>query len=251
MTNKKSISTETRETLEAACSALDYALDHAKALRRAEGKSSRVADALVQGLKATMSASSADATVGSLRGHVANSVTHLRASLKAMQDLKIDNAFLEPTLRATARSLALLYPLTQTEGPILLVPRKKRKSSRRKAPVVAGRAGKRPPVFEVAVGSETETNFFTGFEGDISSGGLFIATYDVHPIDTVLTVNAKLPGGRVVAEEATVRWVREYNEASPEVSPGMGVVFDDLSYDEHREIDYFMTKRDAIFYEAV
>jgi uncharacterized protein (TIGR02266 family) len=253
MTRIKSekISVETREVLEAAFSALEYALDRAGELVRTDNESVRVADTLIQGLKSVVLAGSRDATYGSLKGHVANSLAHLRSSLKMMQDLKAENEFLKPTVRATARALSLLYPLTQTDGPLLLVRRKKRKTSRRKPPVFASRNRRKLLHYEVRIGDETETNFFTGFEGDISSGGLFIATYDIHPIDTVLTVNALLPGGHVIAEEVKVKWVREYNEESCEMSPGMGVVFENLSLEEHCEIDEFISRRDAIFYEAV
>ncbi len=242
---------ETQEILEAACSALDYALDHAQSLRRGERQAAQVPDELIQGLRAAMAAQSGRDSQNALRGHVGNSLAHLRGALKAMQDLSSENEFLPPTMRATARALSLLYPLTQTEEPLLLVPRKKRAQSRRKPPFVSDRAAKRPPLFEVELGAETETNFFAGFEGDVSSGGLFIATYDIHPIGTPLTVKAKLPGGRILADEATVKWVREYNDSSPDIAPGMGVTFDGLDSGDHKNIAHYMTTREAIFYEAV
>ncbi|MCP4606757.1 MAG: TIGR02266 family protein [Proteobacteria bacterium] len=242
---------ETLETLEAACSALDFALDHAHLLMRTEPKASEVPTSLAQGLEAAITARLSDFSTDSFRGYVANAVAHLRASLKTMQDITSQNPNLYSTARANARALSLLYPLTQTEEPILLVARKKSKSSRRRPPFINRRNDKMPPLFEVEIGKETNTNFFAGFSQDISSGGLFIATYDIHPIGTKLTVKARLPSDRVLAGEAAVHWIREYNEASPDVAPGMGVIFAELDPDESQEINRFMTDREAIFYDAV
>jgi uncharacterized protein (TIGR02266 family) len=187
-----------------------------------------------------------------MRGKVANAVIVLRVALKRMQDLKTGGAPLAITLRSSARALSLLYPITQTCGSLLLVERKqeKRKTPSRKPRV--GRFGfKWPRLLEVKVGDDTDTNFFSGFSGDMESGGLFIATYDIHPIGTVVHVKAKLPNGHLVYEEATVKWVREYNEHCPEAAPGMGVVFENLSPPNKQEIEQFMVVRDSIFFEAV
>ena len=48
-----------------------------------------------------------------------------------------------------------------------------------------------------------------------------------------------------------ISWVREYNENNPDISPGMGVVFCNLSQEDSRRVDMYMAKNETIFYEAV
>jgi uncharacterized protein (TIGR02266 family) len=238
---------ETVEILDAAYSALDYALAGATSLK-ADGD--EVVESLIKSIEAVKAAWSNCGSPSSLMGQVANALRHLRASLKTMQEMNADEV-LAPTIRASARALALLYPLTQTEGPLLFVPRKSPGRTRRKLPVAGLRGNRRPLAFEVELGDGTDTNFFTGLEGGISSGGLFIATYDIHPIGTRLNVRVKMPSGRVMSEEAVVNWIREFNESAPDIAPGMGVVFTSISPKHNREIDLYLADRETIFYEAV
>ena len=78
------------------------------------------------------------------------------------------------------------------------------------------------------IGFHSETNFFAGFTGDLSDGGLFVATYDMLPVGTELTLSFVLPGGYPVTTRAKVRWTREARDDDPEFHPGMGVSFEDL-----------------------
>jgi uncharacterized protein (TIGR02266 family) len=243
---------ETQDTLDAACSAMNYALAYAKSVRTSVKNRRRVEQPLGRAVAEVAAVRSLDAPPAVVRGHVANAVTHLRAVLRAIQELDSGDEIVPTALRSTARALALLYPLTQTEEPILLVARKQKKGYSRRRPSLAhGGEEKRSQLFEVQVGRETATNFFAGFSGEIASGGLFIATYDIHPVGTRLTVSARIKGGDFLTETAEVNWVREYNETAPDVAPGMGVVFKDLGDQAREAIKRFMGVRDAIFYEAV
>jgi uncharacterized protein (TIGR02266 family) len=100
------------------------------------------------------------------------------------------------------------------------------------------------------VSFQSETNFFTGFSEDISTGGLFIATYDVEDIGEKLSLSFSLPGGCSIKTVGTVRWVREYNELAPETSPGMGIQFETLSPEECAAISTFVDQRSPLFYDA-
>ena len=241
---------DTLEILDAAYCALEYALNCATAIAQRRSCASEMTDSLAQSMESVKNAWSNHTSHNRLRGHVANALRYVRIALMAGQDMNDESDF-SSVIRASARALSLIFPLTQTEGPLLLVPRKKPGRTRRKLPVISGRRTRHPPVFEVVLGTDAETNFFAGFEGSISSGGLFIATYDIYPIGTLLNVRATLPGGHMLDEESTVSWIREYNENTPDISPGMGVVFNNISQEDSQKIDSYMAKHEAIFYEAV
>jgi uncharacterized protein (TIGR02266 family) len=100
---------------------------------------------------------------------------------------------------------------------------------------------------EAELGFQSETNFFNGFSEDLSDGGLFIATYNVLPIGSELTVTFGLPEGREITAEGRVAWVREPHG---DVSPGMGIRFTELGDDDHAAILRFIGERPPVFYDA-
>jgi len=95
---------------------------------------------------------------------------------------------------------------------------------------------------------DTDANFYTGLDREIASGGLFIATYDIRPPGTRVTVDVVLPSGKILQSEAKVVWVRHHDESAIDLHPGMGVAFDDLDAKAAREIEEFMARRDSLFY---
>jgi uncharacterized protein (TIGR02266 family) len=103
---------------------------------------------------------------------------------------------------------------------------------------------------KVNIGIQSNTNFFAGFTQDISSGGLFIATYDILSMGTPLNVNFSLPRGPVLSLDGTVCWIREYNETTPDIFPGMGIQFDHLTNEDEDAINQFIAKNPPIFYDA-
>jgi len=102
-------------------------------------------------------------------------------------------------------------------------------------------------VIHVEVGPGSENNFFTGFDQDISTGGLFIATYNILEAGTKLDVNVELPDSPPLLLRGTVRWIRE--DIQTDISPGMGVVFENLSREETDIINSHIRKNPPIFYE--
>lgn len=98
------------------------------------------------------------------------------------------------------------------------------------------------------IGFQSETNFFAGFTGDLSDGGLFVATYDILPVGTELTVSFVLPGGHHVTARAEVRWTREHRDDDPEFHPGMGVSFEDLDPTHVEAIRNYMARREPLFF---
>lgn len=109
----------------------------------------------------------------------------------------------------------------------------------RKAPRVA---------LDADIGFQSDTNFYTGFSEDLSDGGLFIATYNLLPVGAEVTINFTLPDGHLVVAKGHVTWVREFNEATPDVAPGIGVQFETLTETDMKSIRSFLRKRAPMFY---
>ncbi|MCG5053657.1 MAG: TIGR02266 family protein [Myxococcales bacterium] len=105
--------------------------------------------------------------------------------------------------------------------------------------------------FEVEVGFETETNFYTGLTQDISSGGLFVATHNLKPVGSKFMLQFKLPGASVAMElEVEVRWLRETSSLHRSDGPhGMGVRFVNLTNEQRSRIELFLKQRESLFYD--
>lgn len=71
-----------------------------------------------------------------------------------------------------------------------------------------------------------ESHLIAGLTQDISAGGVFVATYRILPLGTVVSLGLELPSGRVVVR-GTVRWRRDEVEDGDE-RPGLGIQFMDL-----------------------
>lgn len=238
---------EMQEILEAAGDTLCYAVARAATIPADDDPADEVRRSIKRALRCVEAASAATGSTVSVKGYAANALARLRSSLQLLQEMDYVDEKIRLTMRATARAISLIYPLTQSEGPLHLVPRKS--ASRRRRTVTSRRLSRPHPVFNVTVGGETR--FFTGFVGDIASGGLFIATYNIYPLATKITLSAELGRDRVIMGTARVAWVREHNPGIPEISPGMGVVFQNLTRAAENEINRYLLDHESLFYEAV
>ena len=218
-------------------------------------------------------------------GPIAQAMDSLRAALGQMQDACTARPELDIATAAIARSLAVLFPLLAAasapateEAPLPLVRRapagiteEPLPLTRRRAPIpppdgeplaltprprakpAPGRGSERRVAarreVEVEIGIQSDTNFYTGFSCDISSGGLFVATYDVPAIGTAVNVNFRLPGCPAMSLDGVVRWVRELNPNDPDMVPGMGVEFGALEPRQASAINAFLSVRQPIFFE--
>lgn len=93
-----------------------------------------------------------------------------------------------------------------------------------------------------------ETHFFAGLTLDISSGGLFIATYHLLPVGTALLLSfqlPQLPDGLRLSVRGEVRWVRCAGEGHER--PGMGVAFKELTEETLRAIAAFCVERPPLY----
>ena len=62
---------------------------------------------------------------------------------------------------------------------------------------------------EANLGATTQSNFYVGFSGEIAHGGVFLATYEILPKDTSVTMLVTLPGGLEFECDGYVRFVRD------------------------------------------
>jgi len=102
---------------------------------------------------------------------------------------------------------------------------------------------------ETVVTFESEDNFYTGFSADISEGGLFVATINVQPVGTEVELKFSLPNGYTTKLTGEVRWVREWNDDTPDISPGMGIQFQTVDEITQQHIRGFIERRESIFYD--
>lgn len=102
----------------------------------------------------------------------------------------------------------------------------------------------------VDVTLESESTFYNGFTENISAGGLFIATYDVRPIGGTLNLEFTIPGyDGPIQVQGEIRWIREYNDMTPDMIPGMGVRFINLSPEAGEAIERFTAVKEPLFYD--
>ena len=103
---------------------------------------------------------------------------------------------------------------------------------------------------ELQIDLKTESNFYVGFTENIGSGGVFVATYDMLPVDTDVLLTFTLPNREdAFLVPGRVRWTRPFDPlASDSVHPGLGVAFSDLPSEDSAAITYFIRKiRDPYF----
>jgi uncharacterized protein (TIGR02266 family) len=206
------------------------------------------------------------------------SVRHAMGSLSQtmalLQDVRAKHPGIDTATRTLAEVMGHLYPLAQAASvrpgslqPVRVsVPAAKAPppagakdgsaqasglESTAPAPVVKPAAVSVPAgpreKLEANVGATTESNFFVGFSGDISEGGVFVATYLTLDVGTRTEVLVTLPGGFEKSIPGTVRFVRDPMDMESE--PGIGVRFERLD-DEARELILrFIRKRPPLFYD--
>jgi uncharacterized protein (TIGR02266 family) len=100
---------------------------------------------------------------------------------------------------------------------------------------------------DVEVGFMSESTFYAGLSLDISTGGLFVATYNVHPVGTQVSITLTLPAGQAVTANGVVCWVRD--PSSGDVTPGMGIAFTSLSPPDLAAIEAFCRSRTPMYYD--
>lgn len=180
---------------------------------------------------------------------VGKAMGFLRTTLEQMQEIGGEDPALTDATKTIAKTLALLYPISRVQERQSLLPGAPAATIHGEVPPDPRRSVQRFSI-DTEIGFQSESNFYTGFTEDISEGGLFLASYDCRPVGSLLYISFTLPDGELVSAEGMVRWIREYNRATPDLMPGMGVQFTSLA-EAHRDgINRFLTQREPMFYEA-
>lgn len=92
-----------------------------------------------------------------------------------------------------------------------------------------------------------DTHFFAGLEGDVSCGGLFVATYHVVPAGTMVRLAFELPGGTRIEARGQVRWIRDHD--SPTMRRGLAIAFVDAEASILQPIAEFCSVRAPFFFD--
>ena len=100
-----------------------------------------------------------------------------------------------------------------------------------------------------AVDITSEDNLYAGLSYDVSAGGIFVATVDMPPMGSAVSVTVTLPDGTRLELAGTVRWTREYRQASAGLPAGVGIEWDLLPMEALRLLLRFAELRDPLLWE--
>jgi uncharacterized protein (TIGR02266 family) len=100
---------------------------------------------------------------------------------------------------------------------------------------------------ELEVSFATESNFFVGVTENLSSGGVFVATYAQKPIGSRVEIALKLGSGEELRVHGVVKWHRT---SATDGWPGLGVQFEELSKDDEEKIRKFLSLREPMLYDV-
>ncbi len=101
---------------------------------------------------------------------------------------------------------------------------------------------------EAHIHLHSESNFYTGFTDDISEGGVFVTSYLLEPIGTLVALELALPGGCEIIAKGVVRWVRDPRNEDDATRPGMGIEFESLDSETRAAIAEFVMNRSPDFH---
>lgn len=190
------------------------------------------------------------------KASVRNAMSSLSQTLALLQDVSSEHKGVEVAARSLAGIMSKLYPLTAlptirpsvppagAEAPGTAVPKAARvPAEAMPEPVVTGPRQQ----LEANVGANTESNFFVGFSGEVSEGGVFVATYSSLPLGTPVEILVTLPGGYETTVLGRVLFVRDPMDMDSE--PGIGVRFEALSQQSRELILRFIRKRPPLFFD--
>ncbi|WP_437936775.1 hypothetical protein [Sorangium sp. So ce341] len=106
-------------------------------------------------------------------------------------------------------------------------------------------------VVDVELGALTPSNFYKGLAGNdvIEHGGIFVATYKIPPIGSVVTLRVRLPGDYEFTALAAVRWTREAGGSKDSAEPGFGARITQISTEGRQLVSRFTRNREPLFYD--
>jgi uncharacterized protein (TIGR02266 family) len=174
------------------------------------------------------------------KGAVRTALGSLSQTMALLQDVKSGHPGVGVATATIAGAMSKLHPLTNL--PSILPGRPP------SVPPVVLTSGPRETV-EANLGASSETNFYVGFSGEISEGGVFVATYSTLAAGTPVTIHVSLPGGYEFKAPGRVHFVRDPMDMNDDAEPGMGLKFESLSPDHRELVLRFVRKRAPMFYD--
>ncbi len=114
------------------------------------------------------------------------------------------------------------------------------------APMPAGEVH----VISADLGTNSPTNFYKGLSGNdvIDHGGLFVATYMIPKLGTVVRLKISLPGGYEFEANGVVRWAREQSEGG-DVLPGFGAQLTQITPEARQLVYRYVRNREPLFHD--
>lgn len=112
-----------------------------------------------------------------------------------------------------------------------------------------------PPLraVEAALGAHSATNFYKGLAGGdiVSSGGLFVATYQVPEVGQKLLLKVSMPGGYEFEAKGVVAWTRDVQLSSTAsgTTPGFGAQFSEITDEGRGLIQRYVRNREPLFHD--
>ncbi|MEM6955550.1 MAG: hypothetical protein AAF411_24510 [Myxococcota bacterium] len=189
----------------------------------------------------------------------------LSQTLALLQDVRADHQGVQLATETLAQAMSALYPLTTlpsrlppanpasaadtVKDSIPAAPRAPAISSADLTPPPAPEGMETPQEVEANIGANTESNFYVGFSGEVSKGGVFLATYEVLPRGAKVNALVTLPGGFDFRTTGWVRFVRDPFDLNADSEPGMGIQFDQLDGQARELVMRFIRKRPPMFYD--
>ena len=219
-----------------------------------------VATNIAQAVGALFEAERASSDVDG-RASVKHAMGSLSQTMALLQEVKTQNHAIETATKTLAQVMGKLFPLAQAtsirptrpsnQAPAAVIPQAAPLPAEARSVTPAPQVMTVPPGtranLEANIGATTESNFFVGFSGEISDGGVFVATYLSLPIGAKVSALVTLPGGYEQSIPGTVRFVRDPMDMDSE--PGIGVKFDRLGGEARELILRFIRKRPPLFYD--
>lgn len=169
------------------------------------------------------------------RSAAKSALESLSQTLALLQDVREGHPGVAHATEIIAKTMSTLHPLTRASA----------SPSQASVPASSGARTE----LEANIGATTESNFFVGFSGEISEGGVFLGTYEVLPLGTAIDLLVTLPGGFETRIDGHVAFARDPLDFSADAQPGMGIRFDRLAQDQRDLILRFIRKRAPMFYD--